>query len=374
MATRRNLAIGGAAAVALCTALLVAARDGGGDDASAAAPAVLTVSLVMPERGAMPLRVPATGHVAAWREAGIGAEIAGLRITAVHADVGDTVRAGQLLAELDRAVVAAELAEAEAAVVQARAEADEAASNARRARGLEGSGAMSAQQIEQYQVAAATASARVAGAVAQAQLRRVRLSQTRIVAPGDGVITARAATVGAVAGDGLFTLVRDGRLEWRARIATADLAALSPGQVAVLEMPGGSTLRGTLRVVAPTIDAGSHDGVAYIDLPADPRLRAGLFVRGGIVAGDRDVLTLPRSAVLLRDGFSYVAQVGDDARVALRKVDVGGRASDRVLVTSGLTERDAVVREGVGFLGEGDRVRVVGEPTTTPTAAPGAAP
>ena len=128
-------------------------------------------------------------------------------------------------------MVAADLAEARALVVQADAQAAEAEANAQRARALDESGAMSAQQVNQYVVAARTARAGVDAVRAIEQRHRVRLAQTRVLAPSDGIITARTATVGAVmpAGQELFRLIKDGRLEWRANVAMNDLDKLVPG-------------------------------------------------------------------------------------------------------------------------------------------------
>ncbi|HUD40899.1 MAG TPA: efflux RND transporter periplasmic adaptor subunit [Dokdonella sp.] len=330
-------------------------------DADAAPAAVLSVALIRAQQSALPLRVPATGHVAAWQEASIGAQADGLRLTEVRVNVGDTVRRGQVLALLDAATVQAELAEARAAVAQAVAEADEAQANHERAKKLGALGAMSAQQVGQYAVGATTARARRDAVRAAEQRQRLRLAHTRVLAPDDGIITARMATVGAVAAAGqeLFRLIQDGRLEWRAVVSAADLDTLEPGQVATIERPGHEPVRGQLRMLAPQIDMRTHTGLVYVDLPSASTLRAGLFVGGSIEIGSRAALTLPQSAVLLRDGFHYVLRVDAASRVAAQRVEVGRIAGDRIEISAGLSASEAVVAAGVGFLGEGDRVRVV---------------
>ena len=71
------------------------------------------------------------------------------------------------------------------------------------------------------------------------------------------------------------------------------------------------------------------------------------------------MLTVPQNAVLLRDGYSYVFRLGPDNRVIQTKVGVGQRSGDRVAVMNGLEPGMAVVSTGVGFLADGDLVRIV---------------
>ena len=84
-----------------------------------------------------------------------------------------------------------------------------------------------------------------------------------------------------------------------------------------------------------------------------------MFARGDIEIGRTRVLTVPQTAVLLRDGFSYVFRVASDGRVAQVKVSLGQRIGDRVAVTAGLAAGVPVVATGVGFLADGDLVRLV---------------
>jgi RND family efflux transporter MFP subunit len=178
------------------------------------------------------------------------------------------------------------------------------------------------------------------------------------------VISARNATVGAVvpAGQELFRLIRQGRLEWRAEVPAADLAALKPGQAARITLAGGQVLKGRLRMVAPTVDAATRNGLVYVDLPPQAMVgaaKAGMFARGEFDLGSVGGVTLPQTAVLLRDGFSYVFEVGADAKVRQRKVSLGRRVGDRVEVTSPLEASARLVAAGGGFLADGDLVRVV---------------
>lgn len=359
------------AGVAVVAVLLTGVA--GGDDpveasASASPAAVLSVTVTRPQLATLPIRVPATGNISAWQEASVGAEADGLRLTEVRVNVGDSVQRGQILATFDAALIDADLAQARAAVALAAAEAKDAQANAQRARELDGTGAMSAQQISQYFAAADAAQARLDGARATEQRQRLRRAQTRVLASSDGVIIARAATVGAVvpAGQELFRMIKDGRLEWRAAVAVADLDALAPGQAAQISLPGHPPVRGALRMVAPDINTQTHSGLVYVDLPRDDALRAGTFVTGHVEVGEAPTLTVPQGAVLLRDGFHYVMHVGASSDVIAKKVAVGRRIGDRIEITSGLAASETVIASGLGFLSEGDTVRVVEATATAP--------
>ncbi len=355
--------------------------------ATAARPA-LVVTAVRPAKAEVADTLSANGSIAAWQEASVGAEVSGLRIAEVRADVGDAVRRGQVLARFasdtvraDLAAAQAALAEADASVGEAKAALAEAQGNADRARAVESSGALSAQQISQYLTAAQTAQARLQSAQARAQsaqaqlqAQRLRLRMTQVLAPDDGVISARSATVGAVvpAGQELFRLVRGNRLEWRAEVTATELAKLAPGQpVRVLPASGGE-IRGTVRTVGPVVDAQTRNALVYVDLPPGGPARAGMFARGEFELGSSPALVVPQESVVVRDGFAYVFAL-QDGRVAQRKVQVGRRVGDRVEIVDGLAPDATIVAAGAGFLNDGDLVQVVPDaPRAASTAAGGA--
>ena len=332
--------------------------------ASAAARAALTVTLVQPQRTELAQAVPGNGSIAAWQEAIVGSESSGWRLAEVLVNVGDVVKKGQVLARFASETAQAELAQGRASVAEAEAMLAEAAANAQRARDLQASGALSAQQIQQYFTAEHTAQARLDALRAAARVQQLRLAQAQVQAPDHGVISARSATVGAVVGAGqeLFRLIRQGRLEWRAEVAATSLGQIRNGQVVRVTPVGAPPLTGRVRIVAPTVDAATRNGLVYVDLSAAPGVKAGMYARGEFEVGSSSTLTLPQSAVLLRDGFSYVFRLDKDQKVAMVKVGTGRRAGDRVEITAGLDPAAQVVASGVGFLGDGDTVRVVAAP------------
>jgi RND family efflux transporter MFP subunit len=338
---------------------------------SAARPA-LAVTVVQPQQAQLPIRIAANGNIAAWQDASVGTQTNGLVLSEVKVNVGDSVRRGQVLAVFEAALVAAEYAHSRATLAEAEAALGEAAANGQRARDLQASGALSAQQIHQYLTDERKAQARLAAAQALAETQRLRLAQTQVLAPDDGVISARGATVGAVppTGQELFRLIRRGRLEWRAEVAAAQLARLKPGQVATVTPVGGDAIRGILRMVSPAVDTQTRNGLVYVDLPAGSSARAGMFARGDIEIGTGSpALTLPQAAVLLREGFHYVLKVGPDSRVVQAKVRVGQRAGDRIEVLSGVDSDSRVVAAGGAFLGDGDLVQIGQDGSPAPGSA-----
>ena len=324
----------------------------------------MTVSTAQPQRTSVPLRLAANGNVAAWQEASIGAESNGLRLTEVRVNVGDVVKAGQVLATFSAETVQADVAQVRASLLEAQANAAEAAGNADRARSLQATGALSQQQIQQYTTAEKTAQARVAAAQATLNVQLLRLKYTQVVAPDSGVISARMATVGAVVGTGteLFRMVRKGRLEWRAEVTSTELQRIQPGAKVSVTAASGGTAQGTVRMVAPTVDLQTRNALVYVDLPAHSDFRAGMYARGEFALGQSDALTVPQEALVARDGFSYVFVVGADQRVQQRKVQTGRRVADRVEVLSGLDATASVAVRGAGFLNDGDLVRVANTP------------
>ena len=349
-------------------ALLYTGTSRAADEAPAdtARPA-LTVSTAQPQRGAVPLRLAANGNVAAWQEASIGAESNGLRLDAVLVNVGDVVKAGQVLARFSPETVQADVAQARASLLEAQAVAAEATDNAERARSLQATGALSQQQIQQFTTAGQTAQARVAVARALLQAQELRLQHTQVRAPDSGVISARTATVGAVLGAGteLFRMVRKGRLEWRAEVTATELARIQPGAKARITGASGTTIEGTVRMVAPTVDPQTRNALVYVDLPPTTDFRAGMFARGEFALGSTDALTIPQEALVVRDGFAYVFVVGPQQRVQQRKVQTGRRIADRVEILSGLEADMSVAVRGAGFLNDGDLVRVGVQPAPT---------
>jgi len=326
----------------------------------------LTVSVVQAHSSTLPLKLAANGSLAAWQEASVGSEAGGLRVQELLVGVGDSVKRGQLLASFAAESVQADVALSRATLAEAQANAAEALANAERARAVQGTGAISAQQVSQYLTQEQTAHARVALAQAQLDAQLLRLKHTQLLAPDDGIISARTASVGAVVGAGseMFKLIRQGRLEWRGEVTSAELGQVKAGASVLVTAAGGAQARGRVRMVAPTVDAATRNGLVYVDLlPAASgtagSLKPGMFARGEFDLGSSGALTVPQTAVVVRDGFSYVFRVGADSKVTQLKVQVGRGLGNQVEVLAGVKPDERIVASGGGFLSDGDKVRVV---------------
>ena len=323
----------------------------------------LSVALTLPRREEWPRTLAAQGNVVAWQEAAVGAELSGYRVTDVLVNVGDRVKKGQTLAVVNADTVAAELAQARAAVAEAEAVLAEARANAVRSRDLAAKGFVSSQAATQTATGEETAAARLAAARARLAAEEARMARTRVLAPDDGIIAARNATVGSLTqpAQELFRLIRGNRLEWRAEVTAAEIGRLAPGMPATLQLPGGAEVRGRVRTIAPTVDRDTRVAIVYVDLPVSDTgpARAGMFARGEIELGSASVLSLPQSAVVQRDGFSYAFRLEPGSRVAQVKIGTGRRVGERIEVTEGLAADAQVVASGAGFLADGDVVRVV---------------
>ncbi|MFW2041293.1 efflux RND transporter periplasmic adaptor subunit [Acinetobacter sp. ULE_I001] len=327
--------------------------------ASNAKPA-LTVTVIQPELQNWKQNFTANGNIAAWQEVVIGSELSGQRITKVNVNVGDSVQRGQVLAEINSESIRAELATAKANYAEAKAVLADASINNQRIQQLKNTGAISQQEATKYLTSQSTAQARLDAAKAQIDTNQLRLTQTQVIAPDHGVISARTATVGSLAqtGQELFRLIRDNRLEWRAEVTSTDLYKLKKGMTAhiISPDPSRSAVSGSVRMIAPVIDPQTRYGLVYVDIPTTDAVRMGMFVKGEFDLGQKPALTVPQTAVLLRDGFSYVFIVNKDNRVTQQKVTLGRRLNDRVEIVD-LAANTQLVASGTGFLSEGDLIK-----------------
>lgn len=329
--------------------------------AKTSAKATLTVTVIQPQKQVWKQNFTANGNIAAWQEVVIGSELSGQRITQVYVNVGDKVRRGQVLAEINSESIRADLNTAKANYAEAQAVLTDAIANNKRFQQLKNTGAISAREASQYLTSQNTAQARVDAAKAQIESSQLRLNQTHVISPDHGVISARTATVGSLAqtGQEMFRLIRDDRLEWRAEVTETDLYKLKQGMSAQIISPDPAqpSITGTIRMIAPVIDPQTRYGLVYVDLPATHAVRMGMFVKGSFDLGEGPALTVPQSAVLLRDGFSYVFIVNNNQRVTQQKVTLGRRLNDRVEILD-LAENVKLVESGTGFLSDGDLVQI----------------
>jgi RND family efflux transporter MFP subunit len=355
-ARTRNRILYAACAAALALALGVTAIVATNRHAVAAntvlpAPA-LTVTSAMPHHASWSATLEASGAIAPWQEASLGTQIGGYQLIDVRVNVGDQVKKGQVLARLDPALLLADEAQLQANVDQAEA-------NRQRALTLKSGGGISDQDVLQFVTQAKTANALLAS-------KQLQLRYTDVIAPDDGVISSRMATLGAVVpvGQELFRLIRQNRLEWRGELTAPQLALIEAGQRIALTLPDGSSATAKVRQTAPSLDAQSRLGTVYADLEPGSRARAGMYASGQVVLSESPALVIPAESVVIRDGRSYVLKLADASatpKVSLQAVTVGRREGGDVEIVQGLAADDRVVVQGAGFLNEGDVVRLADE-------------
>jgi RND family efflux transporter MFP subunit len=329
--------------------------------------AVLAVETLTPLQQDWLMTVKVNGAVAAWQEAKIGAEIGSLRIKQVLVDVGSQVKRGQDLAVLADETVVAELHKQQASVDKSLANLAKAKADAARVREIQDSGALSSQKIDEYLIAEQTARADLALAQAELENQRIRLSQTHIVAPDDGVISSRSAGLGDVVATGteLFRLMRQGRVEWRAEVNSQQLALIRSGLAVELGLPGGSSVTGSVRMTSPTVDNTTRNALVYVDIPK-AAAKPGMYLQGSIAIGKQTALVVPQTALVLRDGRDYLFEIGAASytsdhttkRVIQRSVVTGRRVDNWVEIREGIAGDASLVASGGAFLKDGDIVSV----------------
>jgi RND family efflux transporter MFP subunit len=336
----------------------------------APAPA-MTVTAATTKQEMWPDTLRATGAIEPWQEAIVSAQVGGQRIVQVLAEVGDTVRAGQVLARLDTATLRAEEAELTASVQQAKASLAEAEANRERAMALKERNLLSDQDVTRQVTQADVARAQLAGAEARLASKQLQLKYTEIVAPDAGVVSARSAILGAVtpAGQELFRLIRQGRLEWRGELTAQQLARVAMGSDVELTLPDGGRATARVRQLAPTMSTASRLATVYADVPSGSSARAGMYAEGTLLLATTAALVAPAASVVIRDGRDYVFTLPDEGattRVVAQQVQVGRRVGDRVEIRGGVAANARIVEQGAGFLNDGDIVRVVvGEQRST---------
>lgn len=313
-----------------------------------------------------PETIEAFGNIVPWDEMIVSAEVEGQPLVELRANVGDRVRSGQVLARFDAAMLVAEVTRMRAEVEQVTAEVGHANAERDRAQRLANSGGVSEQEVVQRITAAQIATARLGAARAQLSARELDLQRANVKAPDDGTISARNAQSGRVGTPGLelFRIIRHDRLEWRGELTAAQCSRVAPDQQVHLSLPDGTNAEARVRQLAPAMNMQTRLATLYADIDPGGSARAGTYVNGRIVLGDRLALVVPASAIVVRDGDSFAYTViaeGPERRARQHLVDVGRRMGREVEILAGLSVGELVVERGAGFLDDGDSVRVVDE-------------
>jgi RND family efflux transporter MFP subunit len=334
----------------------------GGNSARPAAVESVQARVVESQQRQVPLNVDSTGTVHARESATVSAQATG-RIQKVLVRAGDSVRSGQILVVLDDTALRASLDQAQAAAraaqneqAAAAAESRLAASTLGRYRQLQMEKSVSPQEMDEVARRSEAASARLEAAQAQTGAARAQQSEaramlgyTRLLAPFDGVVTARLADPGTLAtpGEPLLQVDRAGALELDATVDESAIGAVHMGMKAEVAINGASlaNLSGTVAGIDPAADPSSHSFLVKIALPSASQLRAGMYGTVAFANGLRQAILIPRSAVVMR-GSLACAYVLDGQQIAqLRYLTLGAAHGDFVEVLSGISAGEKLVDE-----------------------------
>ncbi|MGD9810947.1 MAG: efflux RND transporter periplasmic adaptor subunit [Sphingobium sp.] len=318
------------------------------------------VTVVRPGTSAVSNVVNATGTIGARREMPVGVVGEGGAVSAVLVEPGNWVKAGQVLARVERSVQTQQRASLEAALKVARADASLAQNDLDRAQALVSRGFVSKADLDRKTAARDAANARVAVAQAQLQEQQARIGRLDIRSPAAGLVLTRNVEPGQVVGAGsgvLFRLAKGGEMEVLAKVGETDLAHISVGIPAQVTPVGGNqTYTGQVWQVSPVIDPQSRQGIARIALSYHPDLRPGGFASARIVSSSAESPVLPESAIQNDAKGSYVFVVNDKNVVERRDVTVGQVSAAGVAIKSGLSGNERIVALAGGFLNVGQKV------------------
>jgi RND family efflux transporter MFP subunit len=354
------------AGILLLIVILVSMRMMGSHAGGGVAPlsqnSIPLVSVIVPKVIPVTSTVTFTGTIFARNDIPIGVEGDAGRVIAIYVEAGDRVKRGQLMAKLDQSVLQPQANRLSASLEEARAQAALSMAEYNRAKGVEASGALSAEEIERRRAAAVTDEARVNVAAAQLAETQAWIARTEIRAPSDGVVLTRSAELGQTAsqsGGALFRLARGGDVEMRGQVAEQDLVRLELNQPAAVYLTGiAKPFTGRVRLLGAVIDPKTRLGEIRIALDPDPALRPGAFASGEVTVGKASRPVLPQTAVLSDLQGSYVFVVTADKVVERRAVRIADTTTAGVVIGDGLKGDEQVISLAGGFLRAGERVEI----------------
>lgn len=287
-------------------------------------------------------------------------------VTAVLADEGDVVKAGDVLAKVDPVQQQAAVRQALAGLDAGLAALSQAEANLARADALGGTIARKA--LDDARTARQTAGQEVARLKALFDQTQIELAKYTLLAPMAGTILARQAEVGQVVDQStaVFTVADLGQLVVETDVDEAYAARIIPGLPAVLRLKGGTEkLDGHVSFVAPQVDAATGGLAVKIAFEAPVVVPVGLTVTANIIVNQLDAaIAIPRAAVVT-DAAGSVVFVAVAGAASRRKATVVDWPADRLEVTSGLVAGDVVITDAAG-LSDGLAIRITADPVAAP--------
>ncbi|WP_367107513.1 efflux RND transporter periplasmic adaptor subunit [uncultured Psychrobacter sp.] len=328
---------------------------------------VLSVETIMPSQGSIGNTLTADGVIAARDIANVSAKVNGVAIEQVLVEEGGQVKAGQVLAVFDTDAMEQQILQAQADVAEAEATLANASADAARVLPLLDIDAISRQEADRYRTSKLRAEASLQAAKARLSNQQLTLNNAEVIAPVSGIISEKIAEVGMVAGgEPLFTIIKNGVLEWRADIDPKLVSQINVGTPVQVNLPQDQAVMGEVRRIAPTAD-NNRQITIYASLANNPAARAGMYQTGEFLLGSENLQTVPNTAIVSNDGYDYVMLVTNITtqdgktvgRILQQRVSLGERIGENVALIEPLPEASQLVKQGGSFLNDGDLVRVV---------------
>lgn len=328
---------------------------------------IATVALVVP-RLVTPASLQLPGRIEAWSRAPLYARVSGY-LKQWDRDIGSRVKAGERLAQIDAPDLDQQLRQARAALATARSEMSLAGTTAKRWEQLRESEAVSLQDVEERRGDLATKRSQVNEAQANVDRLQALQGYTRIVAPFDGVVTARNTDVGALinvgmtVGSELFVVSDVSRLRVYVSVPQRQLAWINVGTRATLSVPErpGQTFDATVQSLAQAVDV--ETGAMRVQLSVENQ-------RGDLLPGSfasvlfegtpaPTALSLPPSALIVGKAGVQIATVDDTGTVQLKAVTVTRDYGTYLEFADGVRQTDQVIANPPDGLSSGDKVRIM---------------
>lgn len=331
-----------------------------------------TVTTISAKHSDTVIELSLPGDVVARVEAPIFARTDGY-LARLYVDIGATVKAGQLLAEIDAPELDQQLRQGIADVAAAEADAAIGQTTADRWLALGASHTVSRQQVDEKQSAAQASTARLGAARANLQRLQELTAFKRIVAPFDGIVTVRNTEIGQLiaaggTGNELLRIADTSRLRVFVRVPQSYAAMMTPGLLARLGFPDrpGPGYEARLVRSADALDAASR--TLLVELDVDNRnheLLSGTYADVHFQLPGSTVLRLPANTLLYRAAGLHVATVGEDNRVLLKPVTLGRDFGNEFEILSGVEATDRVILSPPDSLSDHETVRIVSAAGTT---------
>ncbi len=375
------------AAIALLVLPVALAACGRAPPAVSAPPP--EVGVVRVHAGSVPLTREVVGRLAPLRTADVRARVAGILLKRLYRE-GSEVKEGQKLFQIDPAPLQAALDAAIAALAQADANAKNAHVTADRNRTLLPSGLVARSDVDTSNANERSTAAAVKQAEANVEAARINLGYATVTAPISGRSGQQAVTEGALVGQGEATLLTtiqqidhlyvnfdrpaDEILRLREQEQTGEVALIGHDQARLqVILPSGQPYHevGTVDFADVTVDP-TNGALAFRGVipNADRLLLPGMFVNIRLLLGQQNHAFLVSQAAVRRDSAgAYVQVVGDDGRVAQKRITADDMSGSDWIVTQGLSDGDQVIVSGVDKVKPGMLAKAVPYGAGSATAA-----